>query len=97
MSWHPSVTSPHSLPSNPNQHLSDVEIEHIEQVIGASWSESTKELYGTGLLIFHVYCDIHGVPEHHQAPVTSHVFVAFISSCVGAYSGSTISNYAVVV
>ena len=60
-------------------------------------SESTKELYGTGLLIFHVYCDIHGIPEHHRAPVSSHVFAAFLSSCAGAYSGSSISNYAAAV
>jgi len=63
----------------------------------ASWLESTKELYGTGLLIFHVYCDIHGVPEHHRALVTSHIFAAFMSSCTGAYSGSAISNYAAAV
>jgi len=66
-------------------------------VIGALWSESTKELYGTGLLIFHIYCDIHGILEHHRAPVPSHVFAAFLSSCAGTYSGSTISNYAAAV
>ncbi|KIM65561.1 hypothetical protein SCLCIDRAFT_112887, partial [Scleroderma citrinum Foug A] len=97
LSWRPSDTSPCSTVLDPNQPLSDEEIDHIVQVIGASWSESTKELYGTGLLIFHIYCDIHGIPEHHHTLVSSHVFAAFLSSCAGAYSGSSISNYAVAV
>ena len=97
LSWHPSVTSPHSMSSDPNQPLSDKEIDHIVWVIGASWSEATKELYGMGILIFHVYCNIHGIPEHHCALVSSHVFSAFLSSCAGAYSGSSISNYAAAV
>ena len=97
LSWHPLDTSPCSTVSDPNQPLSDEEIDCIVWVIGASWSESTTELYGTGLLTFHVYCDIHGIPEHHCAPVSSHVFTAFLSSCAGAYSGSSISNYAVAV
>ena len=79
--------------SDPNQPLSDKEIDCIVRVIGASWLELTMELYGTGLLIFHVYCDIHGIPEHHHALVSSHVFMAFLSSCAGAYLGSSISNY----
>ncbi|KIM62549.1 hypothetical protein SCLCIDRAFT_24856 [Scleroderma citrinum Foug A] len=69
----------------------------ILRVIGASWSDSTKELYSTGLLIFHVHCDIHDVPDHHRAPVSRNIFAAFLSSCAGAYSGSSIANYAAAV
>ncbi|KIK92064.1 hypothetical protein PAXRUDRAFT_794795 [Paxillus rubicundulus Ve08.2h10] len=38
-------------------------LDRILHVIGASWTDSTKELYGTGLLIFHVYSDLNQIPE----------------------------------
>lgn len=62
--------------------------------MGASLTESTRELYGTGLLVFHVYCDTKNIPDGQRAPVSQNLLAAFVSSCAGAYSGSTISNYA---
>ncbi|KIJ05117.1 hypothetical protein PAXINDRAFT_21600 [Paxillus involutus ATCC 200175] len=70
------------------------EAQRVLDVIGASWAESTKELYGTGLLVFHVYCDIHDVPDAQWAPISRNLLAAFLASCAGALSGSTISNYA---
>ncbi|KIK76848.1 hypothetical protein PAXRUDRAFT_17898 [Paxillus rubicundulus Ve08.2h10] len=95
--WQPTSAPPRSTQSNNDKSLSDQEIERILSVIGASWSESTKELYGTGLLIFHVYCDINNIPDHRRAPVSANTFTAFLSSCAGAYSGSTVANYAATV
>ncbi|KAF8836513.1 hypothetical protein BDN67DRAFT_879765, partial [Paxillus ammoniavirescens] len=92
--WQPASAPPRSAQSNNDKSLLEREIERILTVIGASWSESTKELYGTGLLIFHVYCDINNIPDHLRAPVSTNTFAAFLSSCAGAYSGSTIANYA---
>jgi len=55
---HDSLRSPSKLDSTAPNLLSDDELDRIPRVISASWAESTKELYGTGLLTFHVYCDV---------------------------------------
>ncbi|KAF8549244.1 hypothetical protein OG21DRAFT_1478933 [Imleria badia] len=70
-------------------------LDRILEVIGTSWADSTKELYGTGLLIFHVYCDIHNIAEVERCPISRALLLSFLSSCTGSYSGSAISNYAV--
>ena len=74
--------------------VSDIALNRILEVIGTSWADSTKELYGTGLLIFHVHCDINNIPKIEHCPISHPILLAFLSSCAGAYSGSAISNYA---
>jgi hypothetical protein len=58
-----------------------------------AWAASTQEVYGTGLLLFHVYCDSKGVPEEERAPANSHLIQAFIATIAGAYAGTSIVNY----
>lgn len=77
--------------------ISDVALNRILEVIGASWADSTKELYGTGLLVFHVYCDLNGIPEPERCPVPRARFIAFLATLAGSYSGAAISNYAAAV
>ena len=74
--------------------VSDIALNCILEVIGASWVDSTKELYGTGLLIFHMHCNINNILEIEHCPISHPILLAFLSSCAGAYSGSAISNYA---
>ncbi|KAF8442249.1 hypothetical protein L210DRAFT_3330315, partial [Boletus edulis BED1] len=106
----PSPNRPHCLakdrlrlwiPVSPSARVSpsadiipETALNRILEVIGASWTDNTKELYGTGLLIFHVHCDIHNIPELERCPISHTTLLAFLSSCAGAYSGSAISNYA---
>jgi hypothetical protein len=94
--WIPARAPPCSTRSHTNTSflLSDEALNCILRVIGASWADSSKELYGTGLLTFHVYCNIHDIPDQHRALVSSNLLSAFLSSCTGAHSGSTIANYA---
>jgi hypothetical protein len=49
--------------------------------------------YGSGLLNYHVFCDLKSIPEEERAPVNLTLISAFIASIAGAYSGSTIDNY----
>ncbi|KAI5992479.1 hypothetical protein EDD15DRAFT_2368252 [Pisolithus albus] len=56
--------------------------------------DSTKELYGTGLLVFHVFCDLNNIPDERRCPISSELLAAFLASCAGAHSGSTLANYA---
>ncbi|KAF9229851.1 hypothetical protein BS17DRAFT_690063 [Gyrodon lividus] len=63
----------------------------------ALWVESTKELYGSGLLVFHVhmiYCDINPVPKVQHYHISPILLLAFLYGCVGAYLGSATVNYA---
>ena len=58
-----------------------------------AWADSTKSSYGAGLLVFHVFCDSHNIPERERAPANSALISRFISSLAGYYSGQTIQGY----
>jgi hypothetical protein len=77
-----------------NLTISDAQLNRILTVMGASWAPSTKETYGAGLLVFQVYCDAHQIPENQRCPISPTLLLAFLSSCAGAYSGSSLGNYA---
>ena len=85
--------------TNSNNHstneitISDAQLNRILEVMGSSWATSTKETYGAGLLVFHVYCDLHHVPEEQRCPISSNLLLMFLSSCAGSYSGSSLNNY----
>ncbi|PPQ84439.1 hypothetical protein CVT24_009818 [Panaeolus cyanescens] len=44
-------------------HLSTEEADRIYNVLSASWLPSTKQTYGAGLLMFHVFCDSKNPPS----------------------------------
>jgi len=73
--------------------ITDANLEHILDVMSQAWEEGTREAYGSGLLMFHVYCDNKVIPETQRAPVSKILLSTFISELAGAYSGKTISNY----
>ncbi|KAF4609430.1 hypothetical protein D9613_012950 [Agrocybe pediades] len=87
--WLPSSTR---LNSSSSGAVSDEDLERILQVIGARWETSTKELYGSGLLIYHVWCDTRGIEDPQRCPADNVLILNFISSCAGAYSGSSLRN-----
>jgi hypothetical protein len=43
--------------------LTDADLEHILEVMAQAWEEGTWESYGSGLLMFYVYCDNKATPE----------------------------------
>ncbi|KAG2747465.1 hypothetical protein P692DRAFT_20659153, partial [Suillus brevipes Sb2] len=73
--------------------LSETDLNRILTVIGHSLAGGTKETYGSGLLVFHVFCDARGIPEEQRGPASSLLILAFIASCAGMYSGKTLDNY----
>ncbi|KAN0091034.1 hypothetical protein V8E55_004600 [Tylopilus felleus] len=91
--WLPSITSPHTISSNRGPPLSDTKVKHVLTVLSASLAESTHEVYSTSLLIFYVYCDTKDIPDDNHIPTSPNLLEAFLSSCTGAYSTSTIANY----
>ncbi|KAF8126029.1 hypothetical protein EV363DRAFT_1125441, partial [Boletus edulis] len=65
----------------------------IFSTIVQAWAPSTLESYGSGLLIYHTFCDLKAIPEEQRAPTSSDILAAFISSLAGTYAGSTVVNY----
>ena len=69
----------------------------IYDVFGHAWAESTKETYGSGLLIYHTFCDLKGIPEVLCAPASRELISTFISNLARTYTGSMVTNYLSVV
>ncbi|KAG2091354.1 uncharacterized protein F5147DRAFT_823190 [Suillus discolor] len=69
------------------------DLERVLTVMNLSWAVGTQECYGTGLLVFHVFCDERKVPESQRCPVDTRTLLNFVSSCAGSYSGKTLMNY----
>ena len=91
--WILTVTSERAMGNTTPTVVSEAALDHILEVTDVLWAESTKELYGTGLLVFHIYCNINHISESEWCPVSQALLLSFLASCAGAHSSSTISNY----
>jgi hypothetical protein len=58
--------------------------------MNASWAQGTKESYGAGLLVFHVFCNTRSIPELQRCPADN---ITFIASYAGSYAGKMLANY----
>jgi len=65
----------------------------VAEVMMCAWEEDTRETYGSGLLVYHVFCDSKGIPEAERAPASQPLLSAFVANLAASYSGKTISNY----
>ncbi|KIK78724.1 hypothetical protein PAXRUDRAFT_163214, partial [Paxillus rubicundulus Ve08.2h10] len=90
--WKPTLHPNHSLHAFPTI-IQESNLSRIKDVITHTWAESTKESYGSGLLVFHVFCDTKSIPDSDHAPTSSELISFFISSLAGQYSGGTVTNY----
>ena len=75
-----------------NVEVSESDLERILDVINVSWARGTKEVYGTGLLVYYVFCDFN-ISEDNRGPASPILVIAFISSCTGSYAGGTLVSY----
>ncbi|KAG1891648.1 uncharacterized protein F5891DRAFT_899438, partial [Suillus fuscotomentosus] len=73
--------------------LSDDDVNRIFAVLAHSHAVGTRECYGSGLLVYHVFCDSCNIPETQCCPASSFLLLAFVASCAGLYSGRTLENY----
>ena len=73
--------------------MSDSDLERVLDVINVSWATGTGDAYEAGLLVYHVFCDSHNMPEEERGPASPILVIAFISSCAGSYAGSTLASY----
>ena len=89
--WHPAQAQVLQQP------LQQEDMQHLRDVLPHTWADSTKEMYGLGLLAFHTFCDFKSILEPEQAPVAEDMMSAFIAHLAGAYTSSTVVNYVSVV
>lgn len=73
--------------------VTQVDLDKILAVLMHAWADSTREVYGSGLLAYHVFCDRRGIPETQRAPSSSTLIAAFIADLAGLYAAATIRNY----
>ena len=73
--------------------LSKDNLSRIENVVAHTWASSTKETYGSGLLVYHVFCDSKSIPEDQHTPTSSILISSFLSNLAGFYSSPAITNY----
>ena len=88
--WHQSSTQSNRIS---NVEISESDLERILDVINVSWAKGTKEVYGAGLLIYHVFCDSCNISEEDRIPASLILIILFIVNCAGSYSGTTLANY----
>lgn len=92
--WFPAphwVNSPSGYtPSSP------ADVARVLDLISSAWAPGTRSGYGSGLLVFHVFCDqkVPPVPEHQRGPASDLLILEFIAWCAGSHRGKTLSNYA---
>ncbi|CAA7268205.1 unnamed protein product [Cyclocybe aegerita] len=88
--WKP--TTPRNVLGHPTN-LTEANLRRILEVMEGAWAEGTREGYGSGLLVYHVFCDQKGISEEQWAPASPILIASFIATITGAYTGGTISNY----
>lgn len=91
--WTPSSSRRQRDLNGDTSPLSPEDLQRISDVSAFAWAESTLGTYGTGLLIFHVFCDLRNVPEQQRAPAAEVLILAFVASIAGSYAPSAINNY----
>ena len=72
---------------------SRAERERVKDTMVHAWEEDTREAYGSGLLMWHCFCNDRGTSEQARAPASQALISAFVAHMASAYSGKTISNY----
>ncbi|KAI0628844.1 hypothetical protein C8Q77DRAFT_1220680 [Trametes polyzona] len=91
--WVPALSSRDRSEDGRPQAISNEDVERIKTVTTRAWVESTAQTYGTGLLTFHVFCDIRRVPDAQRAPAAEELILSFIAALAGSYSATAIDNY----
>ncbi|KAF8965573.1 hypothetical protein BDZ97DRAFT_1811321 [Flammula alnicola] len=73
--------------------LSSAEYERVLDVMAFGWREGSRSAYGSGLLIYHVFCDLSNLSEDERCPARTSTILSFIAACAGSYSGDTLAGY----
>jgi hypothetical protein len=73
--------------------LNTTDLLRIQDVISRAYAETTATSYGSGLLVYHIFCDRKDIPEDQRTPASPILIASFISTIAGSYAGTTVANY----
>ncbi|KAJ7219526.1 hypothetical protein GGX14DRAFT_533259 [Mycena pura] len=71
----------------------EADLMNITNILSYSWADGTLETYGSGLLIYHCFCDSRNIAEIHRAPASQDLLAAFLAAAAGNYAGKTLEGY----
>ncbi len=92
------VWTPASSSRVPLAGLIPADIDHIREVLTFAWADGTLKTYGSGLLVYHVFCDNKHVAEHNCCPAPALLISAFVyrlrlrDLCLAHYPRSLLDN-----
>ncbi|KAK0451929.1 hypothetical protein EV421DRAFT_1977598, partial [Armillaria borealis] len=101
----PSQLRPHCLarehlikwrPTSPRAdalYISEDDLTHVFCVLSFSWADKTLETYGSGLLLYHIFCDVRNIPDDARCPASAEIISSFLAMMAGNYASGTLSNY----
>ncbi|KAJ6477580.1 hypothetical protein C8R45DRAFT_833363 [Mycena sanguinolenta] len=69
------------------------DLARINDTLVHAWAPGTRDTYGSGLLVYHVWHDVRETPEDQRAPASPIILAAWLSSIAGSYAGGTVANY----
>ncbi|KAL1672789.1 hypothetical protein EV122DRAFT_294635 [Schizophyllum commune] len=69
------------------------DLQRVADVMAWAWAESTLETYGSGLLIYHVFCDVRNIREFDRAPASEQLIKSWVAALAGSYSADAVSNF----
>lgn len=72
--------------------LLEDDLAHTLDVAIRGYTKATRETYGSGLLLFHEFCDRRRLPELSRTPISQSLLEVFATSLVGTYSRSVVEN-----
>ncbi|KAJ7434035.1 hypothetical protein B0H11DRAFT_1758079 [Mycena galericulata] len=73
--------------------LTPEDLIRINDTLEYAWALATRDTYGSGLLVYHVWNDVRATPEDQRAPASPVMLAAWLSSISGSYVGGTVANY----
>ncbi|KAF7308081.1 hypothetical protein MKEN_01170500 [Mycena kentingensis (nom. inval.)] len=67
--------------------------QRVLDIASHGWADGSLETYGSGLLLYHAFCDAQRVPEVDRAPASTDLIARFIAFAAGSYAGKTLRTY----
>ncbi|KAJ7716155.1 hypothetical protein B0H16DRAFT_1476954 [Mycena metata] len=87
--WLPALTRNDRV----NSSIPVFDLHNVTNLLTYSWSEGSLETYGSGLLVYHCFCDSRAIPEAERAPASSDLLAAFVAGQAGNYAGKTVEGF----
>ena len=72
---------------------SSAEQERVKDTMLHAWEEDMRVSYSAGLLMWHCFCDMKGMPKSERALTTQALLSTFVAHLASAYLGKMIAGY----